>query len=233
MRAKAACLLLVAFLSAPALGALSVSTLDADAGLLLIGTVPPATYGGPNPDLTYLLGASLPLFFTDVFFLEPRLELFGTYYEWTGTNATAVPTVEERGGSFWTMGTLISLQAGVQFLVSPAVSLGGAIGLDVLLRFPIEFFNVNSDSVSGRAPALAYFFGQGRFFYPESRLYARWQFTQDIALVVNLRVMYPLFHAWDGLGQPFQDQLMGSLGAGFSVRLGAAPAAADPAATAR
>jgi hypothetical protein len=232
MRAKVACLLLALCLLAPALPAATIRSVDADAGILLIGSVPPAGYGISPGAITYLLGASVPVFLSDVFFLEPRLELYGAYYEWTGTNATEVPTNEELGTSFWTLNTIVSLQAGVQLPVSSTVALGGAIGLDFFLRFPLELFNKQTDSVTGQDAALGWFFGQGRFFYPESRLFVRWQFSPSIAFLANLRVMYPLFHAWDGLGQPFFDQLMGELGAGFSVKLGSGAAAGAASSTA-
>jgi hypothetical protein len=219
MTLKVGCLLLALSVCIPSVAALTLTDIDANASLLVIGTYPPAGYGGPNPALTYLLGASLPLRFTNIFFLEPGLELFGTYYEWTYDSATAVPTLYESGGSFFTLGALISAQAGVSFPVSSAVSLGGSLGLDVLLRFPLEFFNPLPQSVNGKQPALGYFFGEGRFFYPETRLFMRWSVSPALALIVNLRAFYPLFHAWDGLGQPFLDQFMGAAGIGLAFRL--------------
>ena len=226
MKVKVACLLLALCAAVPAVPALSLTDIDANASIMGIGTYPPSTtYGGPNPALTYLVGASLPLWLTNVFFLEPGLELFGTLYEWTYDYGTAVPTIEDAAGSFYTLGSLISSQAGVSFPVSKVVSLGGSVGLDFLLRFPLEFFNPLPQSVNGRQPALGYFFGDGRFFYPETRLFVRWALSPAMSLVVNLRAFYPLFHAWDGLGQPFLDQFMGTAGIGLAFRLGAPPAA--------
>jgi hypothetical protein len=219
MRLKVACLLLALCVFVPTAPALSLTDIDANASILAIGTYPPAGYGGPNPALTYLLGVSVPLRFTNIFFLEPGLELFGTYYEWTYDSATSVPTVYESAGSFFTLGVLISAQAGVSFPVSSAVSLGGSLGLDFLLRFPLEFSNPLPESINGKQPALNYFFGAGRFFYPETRLFMRWAMTPAMAFLVNLRLFFPLFHAWDGLGQPFLDQFMGSAGVGIAFTL--------------
>jgi hypothetical protein len=112
----------------------------------------------------------------------------------------------------------------VSFDVSQAIALGGAIGLDLLFRFPFEFFNSLPESVSGRAPATAYFYGMGRFFYPETRLFLRWHIIETVDLVVNVRGFYPMFHLWDGMSQSFFDQFMLSVGLGFGVKL--APAAA-------
>jgi hypothetical protein len=136
----------------------------------------------------------------------------------------------EAGPGFFTLGVLLWVLAGVSWPVSPAVSLGGSVGLDVLARFPLEFFNTDSASINGRLPALGWFFGMGRFLYPETRLFMRWHATEQVDLLVNVRAFYPLFHLWDGLAQPFIDQFMLSVGLGFSIRLGPAAGGTTPAA---
>ena len=204
------------------LSAVSIDELDANTSFLWIGTVPPAAWvaDGPNPSTTYLIGVSLPLRIAGPFFLEPGLELYGDYYEWTGADGTVIPTVYETGAGFYAIGVLLSAQAGLSFDVSKAIALGGAVGLDFLFRFPFELTNQNPDSVSGRAAAPAYFYGLGRFFYPETRLFFRWRLTAPVDLVLNVRAFYPLFHLWDGLSQSFFDQFMVSAGVGFAVHLG-------------
>lgn len=199
--------------------ALSVDDVDVDASFLLVFTAPPTGYGTASPANTQLLGASLPLRIVGPFFVEPIIEFFGMPYEWTDANATAVPTRIEAASEFFTLGTLISLQAGVSFPLAPVVAIGGALGLDFLLRFPLDFTNTDPTSISGQQPALGYFFSAGRFFYPETRLFVRWHISQPVDLVFNVRAFYPLFHAWDGLGQPFIDQFMMSAGLGFAIRL--------------
>ncbi|HTP60218.1 MAG TPA: hypothetical protein VMM82_14950, partial [Spirochaetia bacterium] len=134
----------------------------------------------------------------------------------------AVPTLYEAQNSFYTIAFLVSAQAGVAFPVSPALSLGGTLGLDAMLRFPFEFFNPQSNA--GQQPALSYFFAEGRFFYPETRLFLRWTMSPSITFIFNLRAFYPLFHAWDGSGQPFLDQAMGAVDIGVGFKLGHEPA---------
>jgi hypothetical protein len=71
--------------------------------------------------------------------------------------------------------------------------------------------------------ALPWFYGNGRFFYPETRFFLRWHVSEPVDFLVNLRAFYPVFHFWDGSGQPFWDQLMVSFGIGFGIRLRPSP----------
>ena len=223
MRAKAAAVLVFALAAAPVFS-ITLTEVDANFSLLFIGSAPPDGFGGPSPVLQSV-GASLPLAIGGPFFLEPTIDFFGTYYEWTGTRA--VPTSIEAGPGFFTLGALLTLQSGLSYPVSPVVTLGGSLGLDFILRFPFDFSADNADRLAGKGPALAYFFGKGRFFSPETRFFVRWQVSETTGLVFNARVVYPVHHLWDGEGLPFVDQLMVSAGLGFVIRLSRQPPPAD------
>jgi hypothetical protein len=225
MRPKVAAILCVVLTIAAPGFALSINELDVNASLMVIGSVPPPHKGDVSP-IVQLFGASLPIRVAGPLYIEPGLEFFGTNYEWVDANAVAVPTQIETDAGFFTLGTLISMHAGLRFPLTPKLSLGGSIGADFLLRFPLEFSNKSQSSIDGREPALNYFFAEGRFFYPETRLSLLWQVSDAIGLIVNLRAFYPLFHLWDGMDQPFVDQFMFAGGLGIAIRLGPAPAAA-------
>ena len=217
-------LVMVAALSLPgaALFALSFDEIDANAGLIFIGSNAPSGYSRPNLAIAPLLGVSVPFQLSGPFFFEPGLDILGTYYEWISSANMAVITPSESGSGFFTLGALLSAQIGARFPVSSAISLGGAVGMDLFLRFPIELQNqVQSDESS----ALGWFFG-GRFIYPEVRLFMRWHVSDPVDLLLNFRGFYPLYHLWDGSGQPFWDALMVSGGVGFAIRLRPAPAPA-------
>ena len=222
MRLKVAAVLCVVLaISAPGF-ALSLNELDVNASLMVIGN--PGGYGDVSP-IVQLFGVSLPMRLSGLFYIEPMLEFFGTNYEWIDANSTAVPAQIEAAAGFWTLGALISMHAGVRYAITPKVSLGGSVGADFLLRFPLELSNNSPSSVEGRGPALNYFFAKGRFFYPETRFSVIWQVSDAISLILNLRAFYPVFHLWDGMGQPFVDQFMFAGGLGIAIRLGPAPAA--------
>jgi hypothetical protein len=209
--------------------AISVDELDVNANYLLIGAITPdlGVYPANNPVVVYPLGASLPLRIAGPFFVEPSIDVWGMLYQWTYDYGVALPAPVEAVGQFFTFCALVSLQAGVVFPVSSVISLGGTVGLDFLLRFPLDWWNTDSSSTEGRVPALRYFFANGRFFYPETRLFLRWHISEPVDLLFNVRAFYPLFHAWDGV--EVLSEAMISAGLGFTVRLKkqAQPAAAE------
>ncbi|HUI71510.1 MAG TPA: hypothetical protein VL354_13400, partial [Spirochaetia bacterium] len=164
--------------------------------------------------LVQTIGVSFPIRSDGPFFLEPTIEFFGTYYQWTGTRA--VPAPYESGTSFLTIGSLITLQSGLLYSLSKSIEMGGALGVDFLFRFPMEFQNTNTSTGEG----LTYFYTEGRFIYPETRFITRWHVTDGVTLAFTLRAMYPLFHLWDSEGLPFNDQLMAAFNVGFVISLG-------------
>ncbi|MGO9308823.1 MAG: hypothetical protein ACLQDL_07360 [Spirochaetia bacterium] len=223
MKSRRAAALLAVFLSIPgaALCALSIDELDANASLVFIGSNPPSGYTDPSLAIPAMIGVSIPMRLAAPFFLEGGIDFTGLYYEWTGSSA--VVTQEENGVGFFTIGTLISLQGGVSFPIAPAVSVGGAVGLDFFLRFPFELQNTTDTDKADQSSGLSWFYQDGRFFYPETRFFLRWRISDPVDLLVNLRAFYPVFHLWDGAGQPFWDELMISAGIGFGIRLHGAP----------
>ena len=228
MRRKAAAILALALWGVVPASSLSITEVNANFSLLYIATAPsPADSGGLSA-LAQLVGLSLPLSIAGPFSLEPTVELFGTTYQWMGTRP--VPIDFEAGPAFFVLGSIVSLQSVLSLPVSSSLSVGGALGLDLVLRFPFDFRTDIPDRTAGEAPTLAYFFQDGRFFYPETRLFVRWQAGPRIGLYGNIRVLYPIFHLWDNEGLSFLDQTMASAGLGFSIRLGPTPAPAQTAA---
>jgi hypothetical protein len=218
MRAKIVVAFIAVFLAAASLSALSIDELDANFGLIFIGTSAPAPAATGPSIITPLFGVSLPMKLDGPFFIEPMVEFYTTHYRWTGT--AVAPAAQETLDGFLTLGTLISFHGGVRYALSPVLTMGGSIGVDLLLRFPIEFLSVDPNATADTGSAFGWFFGSARFLYPEARLFLRWQVTDAIGLVFNLRAWYPLFRLWDAQALPFPDQFMFAAGLGFAVRLG-------------
>jgi hypothetical protein len=237
MRAKVIFItvLLLLLATAPFTFALSITEIDINVSpIFFIGSSPPAGYGGPSPILQ-TFGASMVLSLSGPWYMEPSIEFFGTYYEWTGgtdpNTGRAVPTGYETGAGFFTAGSLIALQFGAMFPVTSFLSLGGSVGPDFMVRFPLELTNNSSLSIAGRGPATSYFYSSLRFLLPETRFIVRWQVVDAVGLVFSLRALFPIFHLWDGEGLPFTDQFSAAFTIGFVIRVGGKPAAAAPAAS--
>jgi hypothetical protein len=234
MRLKVAVALAVVLVSAsPAfafpLFGMQADELDINASIMVIGSVPPIGYG-QGTTIVQMIGASLPIKLQAPFFIEPDVEFFGWPYAWTGTSA--VPTNTDGAHGFWVLGMLLSMQGGISYPVSPAVTLGGTIGLDLLVRFPIELQNSGPTVIEDEGSAMGYFYGALRFLYPETRFFLRWHLSDPIELLFNLRAWYPVFHLWDGQGLPFLDQFMISAGIGIAISLTSPPALQQAAPTA-
>jgi hypothetical protein len=186
--------------------------------LMLIGNTDELTSTGPTPVvMVQSLGASVPLAISGPFFLEPSLDLFGTWYERAGTRF--VPGAIESKKSFFVLGALLGVRAGAAFPVSPRVSLGASLGLDLLLRFPIDFEVDAAGRKDDRSASYGYFYGMGRFLYPETSLFCRWRIADKFGLVLSLGARHPVFHLWDGEGLAYLDQLVLGGGLGFTYSL--------------
>lgn len=215
-------LALLAF-AAPPVSALTVPEITPEAGLLWIGNYDARISGlAPNP-LLGLVGISVPFSFPELpkaLLFAVSFDLFGSYYEYDTTYLRALPSVSEAGVGFFTLGMILSPRFGVRFPPGSRVEVGAALGLDFLLRFPLEFFNSDPASVAGRQPALAYFFQKGRFFYPETELFLRWKPADAVTFNFGARALWPLFHSWDNEGLLFADQLLlaGTVGASFKLK---------------
>lgn len=214
MRAKVIIPVMLLFVAAQLAFALSITEIDPTVGVMYIGNS-----GGISP-VVQTLGVSMMLRGDGPFFLEPTLDFFYTYYDASGPRT--VPTGYESGTGMFTLGGLATLQAGLLYPVSKSVELGGSLGLDFLVRYPIELQNTNINP----GAALAYFYGSGRFIYPETRFIFRWRVTDGVGLIFTLRAMYPLFHLWDGEGLPFYDQLMAAFDLGFAISVRGKPSSA-------
>jgi len=219
MRAKVVVAMIGALLTAASLSALTVDELDVKFDMLYIGTTDPGALG---PSIvTPLYGVSLPIGIVGPFFVEPMIQFYTTYYRWTGT--AVAPAAMETGNAmngFFAVAALVSLHAGLRWPVTPVITVGGSLGLDVLARFPAEFLMADPNTESDTGSALGWFFSAGRFFYPELRAFMKWQATPAVGLVVNLRAWYPLYQFWEGQDFPFPDQFMFAAGIGIAVRLG-------------
>ncbi len=202
---------------------LSIDEIDANASLTFIGSNPQGGYVNPNLGVAPMIGVSVPFPISGPFFFEPDLELLAWYYEWNTVSSAAEITQSENGLGFFTIGALLGIQAGVRYPVAKDLTLGGTVGVDFFIRVPAELQNTSSTVKDDESKATSWFYGSGRFLYPETRLFLRWHISDPVDLLFNLRAFYPVFHLWDQEGLSPLDQALASIGIGVSIRLGHAP----------
>lgn len=190
--------------------AVSVDSLELQWGVLWIGNY--ADNKQPNP-VTTLIGAAVPIRFTELFSLEPSLEGYQYYYE-LGEDGRVFPTQMETAENRLVWGLILSPRCFFSWSLSPVIRFGVFVSPSFLFRIPGK--TVDSDTPSPGEFA-AYFFGAGRFFYPETGIKLSWQALEKTALNLNIRAFLPFFHAWDGENISFFDQFMLAGGVSFSL----------------
>ncbi len=211
LAAVAAVLLAAAPLAVPAL---TPTEITFEPGLLVLGNTGEAGSTGPTPVvLVQSLGASLPMALGGPFFFEPGAILLGTWYEYSAAGARVVPGAAE-ADTFFVLGAALAARAGAALPLSKSVTLGASLGLDLLVRVPLDLEPGWEGRADDRRAGWAYFYGMARFLYPETSIFCRWMLSEKFGLAFSARVLHPVFHLWDGEGLSYLDQLImvGQLG---------------------
>ncbi|MQY76699.1 MAG: hypothetical protein GH155_03630 [Spirochaeta sp.] len=154
----------------------------------------------PSP-LMPTLGFSRPFWKRGIFTLDGGALFFGTYYQYQ--NDRALPAeIEHR--DFLVLASLVDARIGPEFIINNRLKAGGGLGLALFIRLPIPLFDDIKDDFT---PLLGYFYA-GRFVYPETEIYTAWKLNDKLELKTSIRVLFPIFHLWDGEELPFVDQML-------------------------
>lgn len=196
--------------------ALSLSTIDARAGILWLGSAGDGQVIAPSPILNDW-GVSLPINFGRSFSIVPEVDLTGTQYQLDSSGTRAIPTEIEYRSAVWFLSVLVDPALRYTFHPTKTLAWGFTVAPAFVFRIPVVSWGSGAQQES---TMLGYFYGKGRYFYPEAGAFFLWQLLPSIGLEVRLRSFFPVFHLWDGDGQPFYDQLMGGGSIGLRFRLG-------------
>ena len=214
-RTGAVAILLVCAAHAPAL-----ESVDIHGGLIYIGNpiYEPASQngaptGGPSPLLNEFT-VSLPFELGSYVRFAVELSIFGTQYGLIPGYPKVVPVEREYANAIWFLGSMIDLTLWLDIPISDRFGLGFTLGPAFLARAPITAWGTGWEQLGTMAD---YFYGAGRFFYPEAGLFVTYrpEVFESLEISLRARAYVPLFHVWDEENVVFLDQFIISAGIGI------------------
>ncbi len=183
---------------------------EVDGALVLVGSTRTAAAASP---LLPGAGVTFPIAGGRLWEIHSGVLLFATTYR--TVDGVSYPTeIENR--DYWVLALVPDLRAGLRLPFTPSLSLGASLGVALLLRAPIPLF---ADATADLGPTLEYLYGNLRFLYPETQADLRLSVAEGIDLRLGARVLWPVFHFWDGEGLPFLEQMVGCALVGAIFRL--------------
>lgn len=195
------------FITASA-SAVNVTDIDARLGLLLMSNGYVTDSAGNQvqfSEVSPLLGAvggDVALSINSRFSFRPALDIYGLEYAETASGKV-VPTQAETKNAALVLSLLLSSPFSISWQLNPALTISAGFSPTLLIRFPV---------ISYGSPDLtaitSYFYKDARFVYPEFDGTFDYAFRTWLHIVVNLRVLLPVFHIWDGESVPFTDQMV-------------------------
>ncbi len=200
-----------AIFGASAAEAIEIRYMSIEGGVLFIGNS--EVRSAPSPIIP-TIGVSVPLFFEGSdFYLSPRFLLSWTDYLMSDTRPAPA---EVENGEHFVLLAAFDIPFGYRLQVSEKLEIGFLAGISVLVRIPVAYAESYASETGNY---VSYFYGSLRFVYPDTEICMKWNATQDIAITLSVRALWPLFHLWDGEMLPFTDQLHVAGLAGLSFRL--------------
>ncbi|MBI9103287.1 MAG: hypothetical protein JEY99_12795 [Spirochaetales bacterium] len=207
---KPGIILIILLILTSGLSALTFDRVEARMGMVYYG------YSGENREtsspLKEFLGVGLPMDFGSRFEFRPELTLFYFDYFYNDLDGRALPSPIEKADRISVFHFLVNPAFSIVFPYDNGLSWGLSLSPSFLLRLPLIAVDEGDDD---RSDITSYFYSAGRFFYPSAGGFFRWQFAERTALSITAWGHFPLFHLWDGSVEPFYDQLLVSVNAGF------------------
>lgn len=174
------------------------------------------TNGVETSPLLQNVGFSFRLPLSSLVSFEPGFDFFYDEYAYIESLSRAVPTQMETGSVSGALarvlGMAIRLPFGFHLGLSPRTSLILRPGITALLRLPVA--GLDGTTLEETGTISSDLNGGGRFLYPEFELGVGTQVSEKAGFDFGLRVLFPLWHAWDPREIPFWDSLFvwGSVG---------------------
>mgnify|MGYP006274712391 CR=1 FL=1 len=208
----AACLLL----SAVPTFSFELESIDLRTGLAWIGNTD-TSQGSETSPLVVLPGAGVSFRLSNVVRFAPSVEFHLDEYALVDSGR-AVPTQIETGSAVGPIalvgGVMVATPWYFGFFPIPELELAAAVSPTVFFRFPLFGIETSDTTAIGN-----YLMGQGRFVFPELRLFAGFRRSESVAFTAEARVLFPLFNAWIQEAPSLPDQLIVTGGVGLRIFL--------------
>lgn len=159
----------------------------------------------PNP-VILMLGASVPMTFTDILYFEPGLRFYSTRVVLDSTYKP-VPAAIETRNRISVLNCELRPEVGAVFNITDNIMLGVTGAPVFTFRFPVIAYD-DAVGTDQKKVVREYYFSAARFlgFYAGGMF--SWTFAEDTALRLKIGTNLPVYHIWDGEEIAFYDQLM-------------------------
>lgn len=164
----------------------------------------------PAPGVwTGFSGVSVPMLFTNIFFFEPGLRLYGTRVILAETDLglyKAVPAALETENRMWVLNIDIRPELGVQFRPGEKIFLGITAAPAITLRFPLLSYD-DASELGHPGIIRQYYFSKVRYLSLYAGAFFGWRFSENNSLIIKAGTNLPVYHLWDEDPAAFYDQL--------------------------
>ena len=167
-------------------------------------TVSPA----PSPSAA-MLGFSVPMMITDLFYFEPGLRVFALNVvlnvQESGTYKP-VPAAIETPDRIGVLAMELRPEFGLLFSPDSSIDLGVTIAPVVMMKFPLTA--TDSAGETEMTAVREYYFSGGRYLNLYAGAFFGWNVYDDLSLRIKVGTDLPIYHLWDGEEIAFYDQMM-------------------------
>ena len=199
-------ILLTLIISGPQfLSALEIEGLQFSMGSAIILNAEDVSVSPAPSQTASLLGVSLPMKFTDIFYFEPGLRIFAMNVILDPATYKPVPAAIETKDRISVLGCEIRPEFGALFKLNEGLEIGVTGAPVVMLRFPMQAFDGAGDTE--KTAVLNYYFSSLRFIDLYVGGFLSWNFSENAALRIKIGTDLPVYHLWDGETIAFYDQM--------------------------
>ncbi len=139
------------------------------------------------------------------FSLSPALDVYSSYYGWTGSRALMV--LDENRTATVT-GFILNIPLSYRIDFNPVHRLSLGAGPSLVMRSAALAKAVPEDEQPSIDAINDYLWAQGRWFYPEFSLVYSYAAAPWVRFGAGVRCLFPVFNGWSGESIPWADNMI-------------------------